>query len=207
MVFLISCFCYSACLGAKAPGALVCTLNGRDASWLLAMGLALWCDNQAHKRLVVLGCVVGAWWWCLENAQWITQSLWSLVTRNENRWHVSVNITLDSFWSTARTESLASALYGAPRRGWAQVSKQVQLCELSLHTVMPSFPLLAAASGLLSLPMSTSWSFSFTTSQCPWLPTVPTIVFLQYLRFIPGLPSPLGSVLDKWEIPVVEQEN
>lgn len=110
MVFLISCFCYSACLGAKAPGALVCTLNGRDASWLLAMGLALWCDNQAHKRLVVLGCVVGAWWWCLENAQWITQSLWSLVTRNENRWHVSVNITLDSFWSTARTESLASAL-------------------------------------------------------------------------------------------------
>lgn len=36
-------------------------------------------------------------WGCSENAQWVTQSLWSLNTQNGNCWHVSVNISSGSF--------------------------------------------------------------------------------------------------------------
>lgn len=151
------------------------------SSWLWAF---LWCNNGAHKRLVVLG-ERGS-----ETTHWVTQSKGSLDTQNGNHWHVSVNIISGSFTLVHR--------HRIPRQSPVWRCLRGNAHESNVYNPVSSASILwrthrlysqqLAASGLPTV--SISWPLSFTIAQGLWLPRVPITIFLQNFLFTLWAPLP-----------------
>lgn len=178
----------------------ILTLDNRSFS-------VMWHDTQAQEDLVVGG----------EVGEGRGASVQKMLRGLLDHYEVSIHrikitdmflrtaLLVASNWSATRTESLDSTTVELPQRERAQESNKynptgsasILWCPHLLYTQQPT---------AFCLSLSVSRPFSFTTFQCLWLPSAPLTIFLQNFLFTLGLFSHPGSVLDKWEIPVVWQE-